>query len=126
MSYLLLSKGGINFFSKNFDLTMILRNFLTTATESIVNDSNFINIVKEENFFTINNTQSVYNLNYTRNLIEHQKYSLINKVIINMNTLMVINDDLLVKINLLQLKHLLEILFVVNYYLISSLLNSMI
>jgi hypothetical protein len=112
LATLILSKGGINFFSKNFDLTIILINYLSIATESIVKEPTLKNIVKEENFLTLHETQNML----CRGLLEHPKQSLINKVIINMNTHMDINDDFIIKINFLQIKHLLEILFVVILY----------
>ncbi len=124
LSTLILSKGGINFFSKNFDMTMILINYLSVATESIVNDPALKNIVKEENFFTIAETGNKNHL--CKSLLEHPKQSLINMVIINMNNHMDINDDFIIKINFLQIKHLLEILFVVIYFKISILLSLMI
>ncbi len=89
-------------------MTMILINYLSIATESLVRDPALRNIVKEENFFTISENQ-----NHSKSLLEHPKQSLINKVIINMSTLMDINDETIIKINFLQIKHLLEIVFVV-------------
>jgi hypothetical protein len=106
----MLSKGGINFFSKNFELTMILRNFLNIATEGISNSEAYASITREENFYSIR-----YNdiINLSKSLLDHPKESLINQTIINQNCHIDITDDFILKINLLQLKHLLEIQFVV-------------
>jgi hypothetical protein len=106
----MLSKGGINFFSKNFELTMILRNFLNTATESLTTNKTYLAISREENFYSIQYHDII---NLSKSLLDHPREAIINQTIINLNNEIDINDDFILKINLLQLKHLLEIQFVV-------------
>jgi hypothetical protein len=113
ISYLLLSKGGINLFSKNFELTIILRNFLFKTTEELLINPKISNITKEENFFSnrINSSQTHIMLN--KSLLENPLTSAINSILIHSNSDMEINENFIIKINFLQLRYLLEEQFVV-------------
>jgi len=56
LSLILLSKGGINFFSKNFDVTMEFRNFLNKVTDGLMSSScnpMVYPLIREENFFSL-------------------------------------------------------------------------
>lgn len=114
---MLLSKGGMNFFSKNFELVMILRNFLTQTTDSLLNNPQIVNLMKEENFSSIRVFSSQNNLNLSKSLYENPLISQINNIIINLNNKIDPNDDFIVKINFLQLRYLLELQFVVRIYI---------
>jgi hypothetical protein len=114
IAYIMLSKGGINFLSKNFELTMILRNFLNTATEGIGNSEALTNISREENFYSIKFNK---NIHLSKSILEHPKDALINQTIINSHSGLELNEETMLKIFYIQLKHLLEIQFVVSYFL---------
>jgi len=113
---ILLSKGGINFFSKNFDITMILRNYLNKSTESIVNDTLFTTFIQEENFFTFSLNKDI---NFgekneaIKNLYQKTKESSLNKVLININENHLLENEFIIKANLMQLRHILELSFLV-------------
>lgn len=112
LSFIALSKGGINFLSKNFDVTMILRNLLIQMTESLVTNPETANYSKEENIFPVKlmNNFSINNDNNDHHL--NERYSKINEILIKTNG--DYNDNLLLKYNLLQLRYLIELQFIVN------------
>lgn len=120
LSYLLLSKGGINFFSKNFELTMILRDFLIKSTEELLTAPKVSNITKEENFFSTKIISSQTHLMNNKSIFESSNQSCLNNILINTNSELELNDDLVIKINLLQLRYMIELQFVVRKYLINS------
>ena len=114
ISLISLSKGGINFLSKNFDLFKILRNFLIITTEETIKNPLISNILKEENFFCLKIQSSNENLFLNKSLYEYGKNSQINSMLINLNSNIELNTDLIIKIHLIQLRYLLELQFVVN------------
>ena len=81
MTFVLLSKGGINFYSKNFSTTKIIFDFLNKLTESLPKNDYF----KEENFFTVRNIGNNYNLFMSRSLLEFPKESSLNKIMIKID-----------------------------------------
>ncbi len=117
---ILLAKGGINFFSKNFDLSMILRNYLIKSTESLVNDPLFTPLIQEENFltFTLNKELNFGEKNEViKNLYSKTKESSLNKILININDSYLLDNEFIIKANLMQLRHILDLSFLVIFKL---------
>ena len=110
MTFILLSKGGINFYSKNFSTTMIIFKFLNKLTEDLAKNEYF----KEENFFTVRNIGNNFSIFLSRSILEHPKESQINKILIKTDPSIEVNNDLLIKTHFLQLKYLLELSFMVK------------
>jgi hypothetical protein len=126
---IILSKGGINFFSKNFELSLILRNFLIQSTESLFNDRIISPFLNEENFFTfnkINENDIAEKSNFAKSIYGKSKESTLNKVLINFNDNNYLDNEFIIKINLLQLRHIFDLAFMVIinkisfYYLYSN------
>lgn len=120
MSTVLLSKGGINFFSKNFDLAMILRNYLIKSTESLVNDSILTPYIQEENFFSFSTNGCNHfseKSELSKNIYQRTKDTTLNKILINVNENNLLDNEFIIKINLMQLRHLLELSFMVISFL---------
>lgn len=117
---ILLAKGGINFFSKNFDLSMILRNYLIKSTESLVNDPLFTPFIQEENFLTFTLNKEVNfgeKSEVIKNLYSKTKESSLNKVLINVNDGYLLDNEFIIKANLMQLRHILDLSFLVIFNL---------
>ena len=114
MTFILLSKGGINFYSKNFSTTKIIFNFLNKLTDSLPKNEYF----KEDNFFTIRNIGNNYNIFISQSLLEHPRESSINKILIKIDPSLEINNDIIIKTHFIQLKYLLELSFMVYSNLI--------
>jgi hypothetical protein len=123
LSLILLSKGGINLLSKNFEVTMALRNFLNKATDGLMSSNNpmLYQIIREENFFSlkVNSTQTQSEIvghcgKGVNSLYENPVQSNINNVLININEKSELSEDFVIKINLLQLRYFLELQFVVS------------
>jgi len=115
---ILLAKGGINFFSKNFDLTMILRNYLINSTDSLVNDPLNTRFIEEENFFTFTLNKDVNfgeKSEIVKNLYQKTKESSLNKVLINISDNQMLDNEFIIKINLMQLRHILDLSFMVIF-----------
>jgi hypothetical protein len=120
---ILLAKGGINFFSKNFDLTMILRNYLINSTDSLVNDPLNTRFIEEENFFTFTLNKDVNfgeKSEIVKNLYQKTKESSLNKVLINISDNHMLDNEFIIKINLMQLRHILDLSFMVIFLIIIS------
>lgn len=109
MTFVLLSKGGINFYSKNFSTTKIIFNFLNKMTDNLPKNEYF----KEDNFFTLRAIGNNYNIFLSQSLLEHPKESGLNKILIKIDPSLEINNDVLIKTHFLQLKYLLELSFMV-------------
>lgn len=115
LSFITLSKGGINFLSKNFEVTMILRNLLIQATEDILTAPETNLLVREENLFPVRLLANHNNIALSKSLYENPLFSQANNILVKMNTSLNVNNDLLIKSNLLQLRYLLELSFMVNF-----------
>jgi hypothetical protein len=123
LSLILLSKGGINFFSKNFEVTMELRNFLNKVTDGLMSSScnpMVYPLIREENFFSlkVNSTSqggACGASNAINSMYENPVQSNISSVLINMNEKAEYSEDFAIKINLLQLRYFLELQFVVSF-----------
>ncbi len=114
---ILLSKGGINFFSKNFDLAIILRNYLIRSTESLVNNPLLTPFIEEENFFTFTLNKDVNfggKSEIIRNLYQKTKESNLNKIIIYNSDNFLLDNEFIIKINLMQLRHIFDLSFMVR------------
>lgn len=114
---ILLAKGGINFFSKNFDLAMILRNYLMRSTDSLVNDPLVAPLIEEENFFTFTLNKEVSfgeKSEIIKNLYQRTKESNLNKILINVSDSYLLDNEFIIKIDLMQLRHILDLSFMVK------------
>ena len=114
---ILLSKGGINFFSKNFELAVILRNYLIKSTESLVNDRILSPFLVEENFFTFSNLTEnniAEKSNFAKAYYNKSKESTLNKILINFNDNNYLDNEFIIKINLMQFRHIFDLAFMVN------------
>lgn len=114
---IMLSKGGINFFSKNFDLAMILKNFLINSTESLINDPLISSYIEEENFFTFTHNKDVSfseKSELVKNLYQKTKESSLNKVLVNISDNHLLDNEFIAKINFMQLRHILDLSFMVS------------
>jgi hypothetical protein len=111
MTFILLSKGGINFYSKNFSNTKIIFNFLEKMTESLPKNEYF----KEDNFFIVRNIGNNNNIFLSKSLLEHPIESTLHKILIKIDPNTEINNDILIKSHFIQLKYLLELSFMVTY-----------
>lgn len=110
MTFILLSKGGINFYSKNFSNTKIIFNFLNKITESLPQNEFF----KEDNFFTVRNIGNNNNIFLSKSLLEHPIESTLHKILIKIDLNSELNNDMLIKTHFIQLKYLLELSFMVR------------
>ena len=106
-TYILLSKGGVNYLSKEIKLTETLYKVLCNVSQSIQDND----IVDESNFFMAQTESKEIYLN--QSLYEPMKYARINELLIqtSQSNVDLLNDDMILKINFLQLKYLLEYSF---------------
>lgn len=94
ITYIALSKSGINFLSKNFDITLNLINLIDIMTKDIVDT------IDEHNLFSLSLLKSMNKSNF-----EYCKFSKINDVLIHSASISNITDDFIIKLHFLQLKY---------------------
>jgi hypothetical protein len=114
VSYVLLSKGGINFFSKNFEMTMMMRNLLIKCTDECLKNPYLLETTKEENFKSLNvkllDGNKLGNSVYDGPLISN-----LNQVLVNTSSEVEITEDFLIKMNFLQLRYFIELVLMVSF-----------
>ena len=101
-TYILLSKGGVNYLSKEIKLTETLYKVLCNVSQSLQDND----LTNESNFFMAQTeSKEIY---LKQSLYEPIKYSRINELLIQTKSNVdLLNDDMILKINFLQLKYLL-------------------
>lgn len=98
---------------------MIMRNYLIKSTESLVNDSILSSYIQEENFYTFsikNDLNISEKSELSKCLYQKTKESRVNKILININENYLCDQEFIIKINLIQLRYILELSFLVKYY----------
>lgn len=106
LSMLLLSKGGINFFSKNFEKTKLLREFLFKITTKA---KNAYPLLSEENFFSFRDIEE-------KDFLFNASELSLDNVIISKHPNLPISDRFIANVHLLQLYYMIEANFVVLLY----------
>lgn len=103
---------------------MILRNYLIRSTESLVNDPLITPFIEEENFFTFTLNKDVNfgeKSEIIKNLYQKTKESSLHKILINVSDNYLLDNEFIIKINLMQLRHILDLSFMViniNFFLL--------
>jgi len=116
---MVLSRGGINFFSKNFHSSSVLMEFLVKYIDSNirnVDSQSLMNFYKEENLFSISKIGNYTNMFVNNSLLEDAEESQINRILINSKTIERTSQNL-ISAHLLQFQVLFELSFFVTKFI---------
>ena len=108
IAYLVLSRGGINFFSKNYNHTQNLMQVIKTITSPLEDK------IDEKCFFKVKlkTLKGFNNILLNKSLYENIKYEKINDILINSSCKNIeYTDEYILRLHFLQLKYLLQYSF---------------
>lgn len=114
LSYILLSRGGINFYIKNFQTSEILIEFLSLYRKQNASTDEH-QMFREENMFCTGINISGFNLNSNNSLLEENEDSQINRIFINSKSIHYTSQNL-VNSYLFQLKAIFDNSFYVKLH----------